>query len=420
LTQGPAGGDDAGVSTSSRSAFSFPDFRRLVSARLLFSVAVQMQAVIMGWEIYSIHKDPLYLGLIGLVEAVPSIGLALFAGYLVDRSNPIRVYQSVLCLSLASALMLVGSTYGSLGSDERSMIIYGAAFVTGLARGFASPAVYALTPQIIPREALAVSSAWLTSAFHVAAMSGPAFGGILYGITGSRGTFWLQAVLLAVSLVIFSSIRTQPKVTPRQKGEPFLENLLSGMKYVFNHELLLSALALDMFAVLFGGATALLPIFASDILDAGPQGLGLLRAAPAVGALIMSAALIRRPVRHLAGRLLLGSVAGFGLCIIGFGISKWFWISAVLLLLSGALDSISMVIRGTIVTLNSPEHMRGRIAAVNAIFIGSSNEIGALESGVAAKVLGTIPSVVFGGTMTLFIVAFTGFKAKKLRALDLS
>ncbi len=403
-----------------KGAFAIPDFRRLVSARLIFSVAVQMQAVIMGWEIYSIHKDPLSLGMIGLVEAVPSLGLALFAGYLVDRSNPIRIYQSVLALSLASALMLVGSTYGSLGPYERSVIIYAAAFVTGLARGFASPAVYSLTPQIVPREALAVSSAWLTSAFHVAAMGGPAIGGILYGWTGSRGAFWLQAGLLATSLVIFSTIRHKPQVTRRVKGEPFVENLLSGMKFVLGHELLLSALALDMFAVLFGGATALLPIFASDILEVGPQGLGLLRAAPALGALLMGITLIRRPLREGAGRVLLYCVAGFGLCIIGFGLSRLFWVSAALLFMSGALDCVSMVIRGTIVALHSPEEMRGRVASVNAIFIGSSNELGALESGVAAKLLGTVPSVVFGGVMTLVVVGMTAKLSPKLRKLDLS
>ncbi len=405
--------------STARSAFEIRDFRRLVSARLLFSVAVQMQAVIMGWEIYSIHKDPLYLGLIGLVEAIPSIGLALFAGYLVDRSNPVRVYQWVLVVSLCSALMLVGSTYGGFGSESRSLIIYAAAFVTGLARGFASPAVYSITPQVVPREALAISSAWLTSAFHVAAMAGPAVGGLLYGWTGSRGAFWLQAVLLFVSLGVFSTIRLKPKVVRRARGEPFMENLLLGMKFVFRHELLLSALALDMFAVLFGGATALLPIFAGEILAVGPQGLGLLRAAPAVGALFMSVLLIRRPIRHDAGRILLACVAGFGFCIIGFGLSRMFWLSGLMLLASGALDCVSMVIRATIVTLNSPEEMRGRIASVNSIFIGSSNELGALESGLAARLMGTVPSVVFGGLMTLLVVGATARWSPKLRRLRL-
>ncbi len=378
-----------------------------------------MQAVIMGWEIYSIHKDPLYLGLIGLVEAVPSIGLALFAGYLVDRSNPVRVYQWVLFMSLCSALMLVSSTYGDFEPGARSWIIYGAAFVTGLARGFAAPAVYSITPQVVPREALAVSSAWLTSAFHVAAMGGPALGGLLYGWTGSRAAFWLQAVLLFASLAVFSTLRLKPRVVRRARGEPFIENLLSGIRFVFSHELLFSALALDMFAVLFGGATALLPIFASDILEVGPQGLGMLRAAPALGALFMGIALIRRPIRRDAGRILLACVAGFGFCIIGFGLSRVFWLSALMLLMSGALDCVSMVVRATIVTLNSPDEMRGRVASVNSIFIGSSNELGALESGIAAKLMGTVPSVVFGGLMTLLVVGLTARLSPKLRRLSL-
>jgi MFS family permease len=202
-------------------------------------------------------------------------------------------------------------------------------------------------------------------------------------------------------------------------GDPILENLLVGVRYVFKNQYLLSALSLDMFAVLFGGVTALLPLFASDILNVGPEGLGLLRAAPAVGALLVSVFLIRRPIRKNAGRILLASVAAFGLCILGFGVSESFWISALILALSGAVDAISMVVRGTVVALHSPEHMRGRIAAVNSMFIGSSNELGALESGVAAKLLGTVPSVLFGGTMTLIVVAVTAWRAPKLRELEL-
>ncbi|MFN7684467.1 MAG: MFS transporter [Oligoflexia bacterium] len=401
------------------SAFSIPDFRKLVTARLLFSIAVQMQAVVMAWEIYSIHKDPLYLGLIGLAEAVPSIGLALFAGYVVDRGNPVRIYQAVLVLSLISVMMLIFSNAGHSSSEQRSVALYAAAFLTGLARGFAAPSVFSITPQIVPRQALAVSSAWLTSAFQVAAVGGPAVGGLLYAWMGARGTFVLQAVLLVLALIVFSMIGLKPTIQRRVKGEALLENLLSGMRFVFRHELLLSALALDMFAVLFGGATALLPIFASEILNVGPQGLGILRAAPAVGALLMGVALIRKPISHGAGKILLACVAGYGLCVIGFGISRIFWLSTGLLALGGALDCVSMVLRGTIVSLYSPEDMRGRVASVNAIFIGSSNELGALESGIAAKLLGTVPAVLLGGAMTLLVVGITGVKAKTLRKLNL-
>ncbi len=402
-------------------AFSFPDFRRLVTARLLFTIGTQMQAVVTGWLIYELYRDPLYLGLIGAVEALPALGLALVAGYLVDRSNPVHVYRGVLVVSLASALMLFAATVlpGDVSVAERATLIYASAFLTGLARGFTSPAVYSMMPQMVPREALAASSAWLTSAFQVAAVGGPALGGLIFGFGGARLATLIQVALLVLGFIVFLGIRLQPKVVKRVKGEPILENLLVGVRYVFKSQYLLSALSLDMFAVLFGGVTALLPLFASDILNVGPEGLGLLRAAPAVGALLVSVFLIRRPIRKNAGRILLASVAAFGLCILGFGVSESFWISALILALSGAVDAISMVVRGTVVALHSPEHMRGRIAAVNSMFIGSSNELGALESGVAAKLLGTVPSVLFGGTMTLIVVAVTAWRAPKLRELEL-
>ncbi len=402
-------------------AFSFPDFRRLVTARLLFTIGTQMQAVVTGWLIYELYRDPLYLGLIGAVEALPALGLALVAGYLVDRSNPVHVYRGVIVVSLASALMLFAATVlpGDVSVAERATLIYASAFLTGLARGFTSPAVYSMMPQMVPREALAASSAWLTSAFPVAAVGGPALGGLIFGFGGARLATLIQVALLVLGFIVFLGIRLQPKVVKRVKGEPILENLLVGVRYVFKSQYLLSALSLDMFAVLFGGVTALLPLFASDILNVGPEGLGLLRAAPAVGALLVSVFLIRRPIRKNAGRILLASVAAFGLCILGFGVSESFWISALILALSGAVDAISMVVRGTVVALHSPEHMRGRIAAVNSMFIGSSNELGALESGVAAKLLGTVPSVLFGGTMTLIVVAVTAWRAPKLRELEL-
>jgi MFS family permease len=404
-----------------RSAFSFPEFRKLVTARFLFSISVQMQAVVMGWLVFEIKRDPLYLGFIGLVEAVPAIGLALYAGYLVDRSNPLRVYRNVQRVSFASALLLFWVSWqaDALGEATKLGCIYGAAFLTGLARGFAAPSMYSLMPQLVPREALAVSSAWLTSAFQVAAISGPAIGGLLFAWGGGRLVFGTELLLLASSQAILFLLKFKPRVSQPREGASFREELVSGLQYVWRHELLLSALALDMFAVLFGGATALLPIFASDILKVGPQGLGWLRAAPAVGALVMSVMLIRRPVGAHGGRILLASVAGFGLCIIGFGLSTSFWLSMVLLALSGALDSVSMVVRGAIVSLCSPDHMRGRIASVNSIFIGSSNELGAFESGIAARILGTVPAVVFGGTMTLLVVGVTTRVAPRLRALDL-
>ena len=405
-----------------RTAFEVRDFRLLTQARFLFSFAVQLQAVIMGWQVYEIKHDPLYLGLIGLVEAVPAISVALVSGYVVDRSNPLRIYINVLRCSLLSALVLLAVTSGWIrtGGDGALPWIYLAALITGFARGFSGPALFALVPQLISRESLRVSAAWVTGAFQIAAVTGPAVGGIIYAWNGPRPAYLLGCLALAGATLSLHLIRHEPKVVRSAESSPLLERLTSGMRYVWGHQLLLSALALDMFAVLFGGVVAVLPLFAAEILHAGPRGLGLLRSAPSLGAMIMSAWLIRRPVGRHAGALLLSVVAGFGLCMIAFGLSRWFWLSAGLLLLSGALDSVSMVIRSAIVQLCSPEDMRGRIAAVNSIFIGSSNEIGAFESGLAAKMLGTVPSVIFGGCMTLLTVITAALAAPRLRALDLT
>ncbi|MEN9723443.1 MAG: hypothetical protein RJB38_1429 [Pseudomonadota bacterium] len=403
------------------SAFQSLAFRKLVSARFLFSVSVQLQAVVMGWMVFAIKRDPLDLGLIGLVEAVPALGLALYAGYVVDRSNPLKVYRRVIFVSMLSAgILLFQAIRGAEWSAGSQLIaLYSSAFLTGLARGFAAPAMFALMPQVVPREALAASSAWMTSAFQVAAIGGPAIGGALFAWGGGALAFGVEVALLLASQLVLITVAIPIRPAPVSERGRFREDLLVGLKYVFGHELLLSALALDMFAVLFGGATALLPIFASEILKVGPSGLGWLRAAPALGALIISVLLIRRPIARNAGVALLLAVAGFGLCIIAFGLSREFWLSVVVLALSGALDSISMVVRGAIVSLCSPDSMRGRIASVNSIFIGSSNELGAFESGLAARLLGAVPAVVFGGMMTLVVVGTTWRLAPRLRKLDL-
>lgn len=402
-----------------RSAFAHRDFRLVTLGRFLFGLAVQIQAVVIGWQVYEIKRDPLFLGLIGLTEAVPAISVALVSGYIVDRANPLKIYQAVIGLSLLSAMLLLGAG-GSLGW------IYVGAFLTGVARGFASPALYSLVPQLIPREILHTSSAWITSAFHIAAVSGPAIGGLMYAWKGPSLSYLIVAVMLA--LAFFSLRLLTPRTFHRasesgqfgEESEPLFGRITSGIRFVFGHELLLSALALDMFAVLFGGVTAILPIFAAEILYVGPTGLGILRAAPSAGALLTSIFLIRFPVSRSAGRILLAAVAGFGFCMIAFAFSREFWLSVMLLALSGALDSVSMVIRGAVVQLSSPDAMRGRVAAVNSIFIGSSNEIGAFESGVAAKLLGPETSVVFGGAMTLLVVLITARLAPKLREMDLS
>jgi MFS family permease len=407
------------------SAFAIRDFRLLTQARFLFGISVQIQAVVIGWQIYEIKHDPLYLGLTGLVEAAPALSLALFAGEFVDRNNPLRIYRNVILLSLVSALILLftASPFFPAADGQKILWLYLAAFITGSARGFSGPALYALIPQLVHREVLKVSSAWLSAAFQFASIGGPAIGGLLYSWRGPTLPYLIESLGLFSALVLLRGIAHRPRPAPKDglaaEKASRIQNIASGVKFVFGHQLLLSALALDMFAVLFGGVTAILPVFAAEILHIGPTGLGVLRAAPALGALFMSIYLIRHPIRGQVGRLLLSVIAGFGLCIISFGISRHYWLSLSLLVLSGALDSVSMVIRGTIVQLSSPEDMRGRIASVNSVFISSSNEIGAFESGVAAKLLGTVPSVIFGGTMTLLTVAATTLLAPKLRRMKI-
>lgn len=403
------------------SAFNYPDFRLITQTRFLFSLAVNIQALVMGWQIYEITHDPLYLGLIGLTEAIPALLLSLVAGYIVDRSNPMKIYRNVIRVSLLSALILLLSSteIAALNSSEKTYAIYLAALITGFARGFASPSLYSIIPQVIPRTALAESSAWITSAFHIAAVTGPAIGGLFFAWKGPLLPYATDCLMLLGGILMLNQVQLTPKAQTLPNRLPIWTNLTQGIRFVFGHQLLLSALALDMFAVLFGGVTALLPIFASDILHSGPIGLGFLRASQPAGALLMSLYLIRYPIGRSAGKILLTVIAGFGLCMIGFGVSQSLFISMILLGLSGALDGVSMVIRGAIVQLSSPEEMRGRIASVNSFFIGSSNEIGAFESGVAAKLLGTFPSVIFGGCMTLVCVAMAAAFAPQLRQMHL-
>ncbi|MDE2489847.1 MAG: MFS transporter [Elusimicrobia bacterium] len=408
------------MSASPPSAWSSRDFRRLTAARFLLSFAAQIQTLVMAWQVYRLTRDPLHLGLIGLVEAAPALSLALFAGDLVDRRDPLKVYKNVIRGVLVSAAILLTVSLPATKVPPHAQLfwIYAAAFVAGCARGFSQPSLYAIVPQMIPRESLAVSSAWITSAFQTASVFGPAVGGVLFAWRGPATPYAVDAALLVGALLCASAVAFRP-APARSSGERGFDRVTSGLRHVLAHDVLLAALALDMFAVLFGGVEAILPIFAGEILKVGAVGLGLLQAAPSAGALIGSALMIRRPADRGAGRTLLWVVTGFGLCMIAFALSRDMILSMALLALAGGLDSVSMVIRSAIVQLASPDRMRGRVASVNAIFIGVSNELGAFESGVAAKFLGTVPSVVFGGALTLATVAFAAAVSPRLRRLDL-
>jgi len=398
-----------------------PEFRLFISARLCLTLALQIQAVVVGWQIYSITKDPLSLGLIGLAEAIPSIVVALYAGHVADSTSRKKIILTcVLVLLVCSVVLLYYTLPGGFILQQFGVVpIYVIIFLTGIARGFMGPAIFSFMPQIINDKALYANAvSWTTTTGQGAAMAGPAIGGLLFGFWGITAAYATDMVLLFLAALFFFLISAKP-LPVTQERLPIKESLLSGLRFVFSNQIILSAISLDLFAVLFGGAVALLPIFASDILLTGPQGLGFLRAAPAVGSILMAVYLTHSPIRKDAGKRMLLCVAGFGICIILFGLSRSIWFSLLLLGLSGAFDSISVIIRQTLMQTLTPEHMKGRVSSVNNIFVGSSNEIGAFESGTAARLIGVVPSVIFGGCMTLLVVGITAFKADKLRKLQL-
>jgi MFS family permease len=405
-------------SFDSYASLRIPNFRWFIASVLSMTVATQMQAVVVGWQIYDATHDPLSLGLVGLAEALPFIGIALFAGHVADRANRRSV-------ALASVAVLVASTAALLGFTLRPGFIpahgvwpiYAVIFVSGLARSFLQPARQALGAELVPRELYPNAVAWRSSSWQLAAVMGPAVGGLVYAFAGAAAAYAVSVALLALGWLALARVRHTPVVLP-VPTDSVLESLRTGIHFLWDQPVLLGALTLDLFSVFFGGATALLPIFASDILHVGPQGLGLLRAAPSAGAVVMSLALAHRPPIRRAGRALFTAVSLFGFAIIGFGLSRNFLLSGALLAFAGMVDMVSVVIRSTLLQTITPEHLLGRVSSVNQIFIGSSNELGAFESGVAARLLGTVPSVIVGGAITLVVVAVTAWRVPLLRRLD--
>lgn len=396
------------------------DFRLFMLFRFFTTIAFQMQGLIVGWQVYEITKDPLALGLIGLAEALPNILTALYAGHAADRYNRKKIIVGFTLLFLVGTTLLFMFSIKSLGILTALGVIpiYLVVMISGISRSFLYPSIIALMSQLIPRHLYTNASTWNSTMWHIAAITGPALGGLIYGFSGVRVAYLsvLIFLLVAISLLFFVKNRPLPLT---ETGETIIQRLSSGIKFVFKNQILLGAMSLDMFAVLFGGAVAMLPVFAAEVLMVGPQGLGFLRAAPMLGAVVMSLVMAHQPPMIHAGRYLMIGVAGFGLSIICFALSRNFYLSMVLLVFSGLFDNISVIIRSTAMQLLTPDEMRGRVASVNAIFIGSSNEIGSFESGVAAKIMGLIPSVIFGGMMTLGIVGFTARFAPRLRKLNL-
>lgn len=391
-------------------------FLWLLAFRVLIVLAYQIVAVVVGWHIYELTGDPLALGLVGLAEAIPYFACALFAGYAVDHYSR-RMFGVLAAVMLFfNTLTLIAVSAGWVGGDA-SLWIYGSIIFTGLARAFITPTYSALFSLILPREQYARASGIGSAAFQFGLVLGPALGGILVGWAGKTATYSVAALLCLGAAGVLLSLKV--KQQPPAESAPVFTSIAQGLRFVYGNQIVLGALTLDMFAVLFGGAVSMLPAFIHDIFHYGPEGLGILRAAPAVGAVITGLLLTRHPINLHAGRWLLSAVAGFGLCIIGFALSSNFWMAGVMLLLSGIFDGVSVVMRTTILQLATPDEMRGRVSAINGIFIGSSNELGAFESGVAARLLGLVPSVIFGGAMTLAVVAITARLAPKLRRLEL-
>lgn len=367
-------------------------------ARLAGVLAQQMLMVALAWQMYDITGSAWDLGLVGLFQFVPALVLTLPAGHLVDRWRRGRIFAACMLAQASVALLLVGGTQGGFLSRELILLL---SVVLGAARAFQMPTQQALIPMLVPVHLLERAVTLGSTGMQAAVICGPALGGLLY-VGGATVVYAASAGLLMVAFSLMFGVHEahQPSTEP-----PGLRSILAGVEFVWNHKLLLGATSLDLFAVLLGGATALLPIFARDILHVGPEGLGLLRAAPAVGALLMSLALLRWPIQRRVGRWLFGSVGIFGLATVVFGLSNSFWLSLGALVLSGAADNISVVMRLTLVQLETPNEIRGRVSAVNSIFIGASNQLGEFESGATAALFGAVGSVVFGGVGTLLVAA---------------
>ncbi|OOB84377.1 MFS transporter [Flavobacterium columnare] len=404
------------------SSLRIKEFRWFLAMRLAVVLAWSMQFIIVEWEVYRITQDPWSLGLIGLMEVIPAIALALFAGHIVDKNEKrkmmIRCYIALFVLSFVLTNLLNPFYPSFFTAKEVLYSIYILVFLGGVARAFIFPSVFSLLGLIVPHSEKSNAAAWSSSTWQISATIGPALAGFLISW---MGVFEAMCVVLGCVLVgLFALFQITPKpILNTQKVESVYESLKEGLFFVFNNKTILNAISLDMFAVLFGGAVALLPIFATDILKVGSEGFGILRAAPAIGGLITMLVATHLDLNHQAGKKLLWAVFGFGICIIMFGLSTNFWVSVLALFLSGITDGISVVIRSTILQLYTPDTMRGRVSSVNSIFVGSSNELGAFESGFTSKLMGTVNAVLFGGIMTLIVVGSMTIASPKFRNLTI-
>jgi MFS family permease len=396
------------------------EFKYFITGRFIFIMGLRMTGTVIGWWIYQLTNSALALGLVGLSEVIPALSLALYAGHHIDQNEKrqlllrcIMGYMACILLFIFLSTSYVSSTFSGW---TIALLIFSVIALTGAIRAFSGPTFSAMLSQVVGKEMLPSAAAISSATWLIGSIIGHASGGFLIAGIGINGTFWVILIFVITGFMLLSKLSVKPAMAALSRNT--LQSVREGLNYVFKTKEILGALSLDLFAVLFGGAVALVPVFAKDILHIGAIGFGWLNAAADIGAIITVTLLTIRPLQGKQGRILFYAVGGFGLCIILFAVSKVFWLSFLALLLSGCMDGVSVIVRGTILQLKTPDNLRGRVMSVNSMFINSSNELGQFESGVTAKLMGAVPSVIFGGCMTLAVVFVTWFKAPSLRKME--
>ncbi len=402
-------------------AFKIKEFRFFILGRFIFIMGLRMSGTVVGWWIYNLTNSPLALGLVGLSEVIPALSLALYAGHYIDRNENRRLLLKCVMLYIGCILFFIFLSDIKQTSSIKPWTIATLVFIviaiTGAIRAFSGPTFSSMIAKIVPKNILSSAAAISSASWLIASIIGHALGGFLIALFDIHNTFFIILIMLVLGLFFLFKLSIKP-VSDVNSTASTWQSVKEGIQYVYKTKEILGALSLDLFAVLFGGAVALIPVFARDILHTGPVGFGWLNSATDIGSIISVTILTVIPLRRKQGKILLYAVAGFGCFIIVFALSKVFWLSFIALLLSGILDGISMIVRGTILQLKSPDNLRGRVMSVNSMFINSSNELGQFESGIAAKLMGIIPSVIFGGCMTIAVVVTTWFKAPTLRKME--
>ena len=402
-------------------AVRIPEFRNLMLGRFTFISALRMMSTLVAWWVYELTGDPFAIGLVGLSEVIPALSMALYAGHVVDKSEKRKlILKGVFSYSIVAAVLLfISTSYISsrFSNHSISIFIYALIFCTGIIRSFTGSSFSAILASIVPRHYLQNATSWTQGSWLSASVTGHAAGGFLIWKLGITGTLIIVCSLLIVAFILITQLKPKPPMAENIEKKTW-ESVKEGLRFVFRTKEILAAFSLDMFAVLFGGAVAMVPVFAKDILKIGPQGFGWLNAAIDIGAIFSIVLLTISPLKKAQGKKLLIAVAGFGICIICFALSKWFVLSFAALMIAGMLDGISVVVRGTVMQLKTPDHMRGRVSSVGSMFINSSNELGQFESGAAARLMGVVPSVIFGGCMTLVVVIIAWVKAPTLRKFE--